>query len=445
MNPNRLTLSLTLSLAFSLAFSLAVYLVVYRLAWFQQLGPLRNLAATLVATLPLAAAVWAARGTRQPLRRDLLLMAGGAVALRLCVPLDLLDSSDDAYRYLWDGLVINAGINPFSHAPEAPQLSYLRDTIFHPHLFRPDMRTVYPPLAEAWFWVAYRLHPGGFIGWKLVLLLHECASVALLALLLRRHARSPLQALVYAWSPLAVTQLFVGAHLDGLLVPWLLLSLVLSRDRPGWAGVALAASTLVRPLMVLCLPALAARRPLKEMVIICLAFAGACALGLAPFLSAGEGLVESLLVYADRWRFNGSIFLLAEGLLGHEPLLRPVIYGIIGAACLGSAWLPVSRPARYLLALGAYLALAPTVYPWYLLGTAALASLYPGPLAVTLPAMVGLSDLVFVNKALVGTWRVPATAHRLEYGLIYGLLLVGLTQKVAARLWPAPASPREGR
>ena len=423
----------TATLAACLAVSLLVYLLFYRLAWFQQLGPLRNLSATLAATLPLAAALWASRGTLQPSRRDLLLMLGGAVALRLCVPLDLLDSSDDAYRYLWDGLVLDAGINPFAFAPDSPQLAHLRDAVFFPHVFRPDMRTVYPPLAEAWFWVAYRLHPGGFVGWKLVLLAHEIASVVLLGLLIRRRDSSPLQALIYAWSPLAVTQLFVGAHMDGLLVPWVLLSLYLSRDRPGWAGVALAASALVRPLMVLCLPALAARRPLREAAMVSLAFAFACALGLAPLLSAGEALVESLLVYAEHWRFNGSLFQLFESQVKWHPGMRIPIYCTIAVGCLASAWIPVSRPARYVLALGTYFALAPTVYPWYLLGIAALASLYPGPLAVTLPAIIGLSDLVFVNKALGGKWQVPVVAHRLEYGLLYGLLLVGLVRSLWAR------------
>ena len=172
-------------------------------------------------------------------------------------------------------------------------------------------------------------------------------------------------------------------------------------------------------------------------VLVALGFSAACAVGLAPFFSAGEGLVESLLVYAAHWRFNGSLFLLADGLLGGWPWLRTCLYVTIGAVCLASAWIPVSRPARYMLALGAYLALAPTVYPWYLLGIAALASLYPGPLAVTLPAVVGLSDLVFVSKITSGAWKVPTVAHRLEYGLLSGLLLVGL----ARRLW-AKASTR---
>ena len=425
---------LTVTLAICLGLSMGVYLVVYGMDWLTPLGPLRNLAATLAATLPLALAVWAGQDRTQPARRDLFLMLGGALALRLCIPLELLDSSDDAYRYLWDGLVLDSGINPFAHAPGAPQLAHLRDTVFFPHVYRPDMRTVYPPLAELWFWVSYRIDPGGFVGWKLVLLGHECASVTLLLLLLRRLQLPPLRTLVYAWSPLAVTQLFVGAHLDGLLVPWCLLSLHLARRRPGWAAAALAASAMVRPLMLLCLPALAARRPLRQTLLVGLVFSVVFALGLAPFATAGAGLVESLLVYAEHWRFNGSLFLLLDDTLGYRPWLRPAVYATIAAACLGTAWLPLSRPARYLLALGSYLALAPTVYPWYLLAMAALASLYPGPLAVLLPLLLGLSDLVFVGHAPGGPWKVPALAHWLEYLLLYGLLLVPLARHLGARL-----------
>jgi len=108
--------------------------------------------------------------------------------------------------------------------------------VFHPAIFRPEMRTVYPPLAELWFWLAYRLSPSGFAAWKLILLGHELARRRILCRLLQRMNLPPLRALLYAWSPLAVVQLFSGAHLDGLLVPWCLLSLVLAPSRPFCAG-----------------------------------------------------------------------------------------------------------------------------------------------------------------------------------------------------------------
>jgi hypothetical protein len=412
-------------LAVCLAAGGAVYLVAFRTGALAPLGPLRNLAATLLACAPYAVAVWSAGEAVRPSRRELLLLAGGLVLLRSCLPLELLEGSDDAYRYLWDGLVQSHGLNPYAHPPQAGALAHLRDAAFYPAIYRPEMRTVYPPLAELWFWLAYRLSPSGFAGLKLILLLHDCASLALLVALLRRAGLPPARALVYAWSPLVLVQLFAGAHLDGLLVPWCLLSLYLAPRRPLLAGAALAAAAMVRPLMLLCLPALLTPRRLPDLKASALALLGFCAaagLLLAPYASAGRLMVESLLVYARRWRFNGSLFKLAEHALGwHDG--RPTVYVGIAVGSLASGLAPVERRTRYLLALGSYLALAPTVYPWYFVPVVALAALYrPGPLVVALSALIGISDLVFSHRLSTGLWEVPRTAWWLEYGMIYGLL-----------------------
>lgn len=401
----------------------AAHLTVYRTDLLAGLGPLRNLAATLLSSLPYALAVWVAARTTGAAWRQLALLLGGVVALRLCIPLDGLVGTDDAYRYLWDGRVLDHGINPFAHPPAAPALAPLREPVFHPHIYRPDMRTVYPPLAQAWFWVAYRLGPASFVGLKLVLLLHECVSALLLWALLRRGEDTPpLLAVAYAWSPLAVVQLQAGAHLDGLLVPWCLLAVLLAgRGRPVLAGLALAAATMVRPLMVLCLPALVGRRSTRQGLAVVGSYVLLCGALVAPLAGAGRGLVQSLWTYARHWRFNGSLFRLAEAALGRRRWLRPALYGAVGVGSLAAARAPAPLPARMLLALGIYFAFAPTVYPWYLVPVAALGALYPGPWLVALPGLVTISDLVFVSEARGGPWQVPAVALWIEYLALYGL------------------------
>lgn len=423
--PLRIPFRTTVALSGCLLLALLINLLIYRVegGWFSQLGALRNLAAVLLSTLPLAAAAYLGEGVSRLSRQHLLLLWGGMVALRLCIPWGVLEGSDDAFRYLWDGRVLDSGVNPFLHAPQAEPLRHLRESVFYPHIYRPDMRTVYPPLAQFWFWVAYRLSPDSFWGLKLILLIHDLATVALLLLLLRGRGLPPLRSLIYAWSPLALTQLFAAGHLDGVLIPWCLLSLLLSRRHPLAAGGALAASAMVRPLTCLCAPALTLRRPWQESLWAVLGFFSVAALLLSPFAAAGQGIFESLLVYAEHWRFNGSLFLAAEAMWGKEPWVRQALYIATAAVSLGAAALPLRLASRYMVALGSYFALAPTVYPWYLLGLAAIAILHSSTLALLLPALVSLSDLVLVSKAFGGPWQVPEMAYWVEYGLLYGLLL----------------------
>ena len=46
--------------------------------------------------------------------------------------------SSDVYRYLWDGHVQAAGINPYRYVPEADELSGLRDDKIYPNINRED-------------------------------------------------------------------------------------------------------------------------------------------------------------------------------------------------------------------------------------------------------------------------------------------------------------------
>ncbi len=395
--------------------------LVYRSALFSELGDLRNLVATLLTAIPFALSIWLAAGSRCD-RTQVVALVALAWLMRLAPPSDLIVATSDPPRYLWDGRVLRHGINPYLHAPQADALAPLRDGAVFPRIFRPDMRTVYPPLAELWFLFAALLSDGRFLGWKLVLLAHDTASVLLLVKLLRAAARPPLWAAAYAWSPLVVTQLFASAHLDALLVPWLLLTLLWAEKRPGRAGAALAAAALVRPLALLCLPSLVWRPDWRASLRSAGSFLGVYALGWLPFAGAGSGLWESLAVYSREWCFNASVFRLVEVALGPKPWLRTLSYIVIALGCAAIAALPLSLRRRSLLALWLYFALSPTVYPWYLVPLVALGALAPAPWVVALPVLAALSDTVYLHWPRAGPWEVGAPFIWLEYGFLGALL-----------------------
>jgi len=91
-----------------------------------------------VATECLAGLLWLAaiplvRRATLP-RHTLWIVLTAAVAMRaltLAAP-PLLSS--DIYRYVWDGRVQLAGINPYRYLPDAPELSFLRDAAVFPHV-----------------------------------------------------------------------------------------------------------------------------------------------------------------------------------------------------------------------------------------------------------------------------------------------------------------------
>ena len=60
-------------------------------------------------------------------RGRLLLIVGFAIAFRGLLIFTQPVISDDMYRYVWDGRVQAAGINPYAFPPEAAEVSALRD------------------------------------------------------------------------------------------------------------------------------------------------------------------------------------------------------------------------------------------------------------------------------------------------------------------------------
>ena len=59
--------------------------------------------------------------------------------------------SDDIYRYVWDGRVQLAGINPYRYAPEEDSLASLRDSTIYTAINHRQIPTIYPPLAQTFF------------------------------------------------------------------------------------------------------------------------------------------------------------------------------------------------------------------------------------------------------------------------------------------------------
>ena len=95
-----------------------------------------------------------------------------AVALRAAALAGPPTTTDDFYRYSWDGRVQAAGINPYEYTPCSTRLDHLREPwlwpeerpcplAYRPHgctrINRSGVPTIYPPVAEAWFAGIYRL------------------------------------------------------------------------------------------------------------------------------------------------------------------------------------------------------------------------------------------------------------------------------------------------
>lgn len=358
----------------------------------------------------------------------LVVMLVAAVLARVVLLPARPDLSTDIYRYAWEGRVVLHGANPFAVAPADSSLVTLRDgeysLINHRH-----MATIYPPLAQAVFAFAAWIHPG-VSTLKVLFVLFDLATLALLLFLLRARGRPPTHALVYAWNPLVILETAHSGHMDAIGVCFLILGIVLLERRRASAGyAALGASFLAKYTTVVLLPFLVVRRRWLGIAII----AVVALAGYLPFIEAGPRLLDSLRTYGGTWWFNGPPYMALAGVLG-DPVLSRRLLAAAGVAFAVAAAFRERDIARYaFLVVGSSLLVAPTVYPWYVIWIVPFLCLYPNRAWVAFTGLVALSYWVWVEYGSSGAWILPGWVLALEYVPFYALLAWEGTRRTVAR------------
>ncbi len=318
-------------------------------------------------------------------RRALFAVLAVAALMRLAVLLAPPYLSDDINRYVWDGRVEAAGINPYRYVPADQHLATLRDETIFPEINRADYApTIYPPVAEYVFFVGTRFRQS-LTAMKVTLVAFELAGVLLLLRLLH-DARLPRERiLIYAWHPLTLWEFAGSGHVDAAVVAFVVLALWARRHEKAWlTGSALAAAALVKFFPVVLFPALYRRWDWKMPV----AAAATALLAYLPFIGVGQAVLGFLPGYLQEeglqsgagfflWNLLGSVVPLEH--LGSAPYLA-----LSGAALLALAVRSLYRAqdrdfaSALTLAVAAMVLLSPH-YPWYFAWIVPLVCFSPRP------------------------------------------------------------------
>ena len=323
----------------------------------------------------------------------------GAVVLRI-IPLATLPS-DDAYRYVWEGRVQQAGHSPYVVPPDDPGLIELRDEdwarIGHPHF-----PAIYPPLAQLEFRLAVAIHPSIYTI-KVLHVLWDVLAVALLGLLLRARGRPPHLAAVYALCPLVLTAFAVEGHVDSAMLLLAVAAIwALETKRLGLAGAALGSAIAAKTMVVVLLPwfVLRAWRAAAVAVIV-------VGLWYLPFGTTGLEGLANLRRFGEMSEFFS--FLGSLKVLDLDTFAGRMIAVATCAVAVAFASIRCRDVARCAaLSLGAVILTLPVVHFWYL--TWALVFV---PLAFrwTWPVAAAACVLYFeasVRVAHTGEWLMPA-------------------------------------
>ncbi|WP_339667874.1 hypothetical protein [Dasania marina] len=156
--------------------------------------------------------------------------------------------ADDYLRYLFDGKLILAGINPYAVTPlSVPELGGA-------DIPKADIKTIYPPLAEGLFAISSWLG-GSLWHWRLLNLIPDLLGAAVFYRYLI-HRRLPGHWVVlWLWNPLILKEGLHAAHLD----IWTLFTVMLfvywaEKKKLSLAALALAAAVLLKLMPLILLP-----------------------------------------------------------------------------------------------------------------------------------------------------------------------------------------------
>lgn len=324
----------------------------------------------------------------------------GALLLRLALVGTPPLLSDDLYRYLWEGLALNMGENPYLAAPETfePTHSSSVGKVNHP-----ELTSIYPPLAMLWF--RFLAWAGGSPAWvQCCTVLVDLANVLLLAKLGTQLSRDSRGATLYALHPIPILACAVGGHIDTLALMMALCACASMRGvgASAWATAGALTKLLPAVLMLFCLRRHGWRASIGgafPVLLFVLAASG------SVLWEAGLASLDSLAMFTQHWSFNGLLYPWLAMLT--PAYARTLLTGLWLCGVTAFA-LRSSQPLTVLAAMGVGLLLcSPTVHPWYLLWAFGPLCVLMGR-AATLPLSFLLgSYAVLFSLHAGGAWAEP--------------------------------------
>jgi len=274
---------------------------------------------------------------RRPSAATLWIVLGGALALRLIVLGAPPFLSNDMYRYIWDGWVQGAGINPYRYIPADAHLAFLRDATVYPNINRANYaHTIYPPAAEMIFAAAAFLGKvlPPVLAMKLMMVALEGVGIWAMVRLLDIAGLPRARVVIYAWNPLPVWEFASNGHVDAIVICFGSLALLAAcANRRPLSAAALAIAVLAKFIPVLWAPILWRRWDWRFATI----FAALVVLFYLPYLGVGAGVFGFLGGYGRQ-----------EGIADGKGLF---LLAALGQFCA----LPGFAPKLYLLCLAALL------------------------------------------------------------------------------------------
>ncbi|MEM8928289.1 MAG: mannosyltransferase [Bacteroidota bacterium] len=353
--------------------------------------------------------------------------------------------SQDFYRFIWDGELINQGINPYIFTPneliENPKFQIPNSSALYDGMGSLSARhfSNYPPVNQFIFTISAFLGFGNVLGsiiWmRLLIIAADIGVVYLGRKLLQNLSQSPHLIFWYFLNPLVIIELTGNLHFEGVMLFFFVWAMYLiSSGHPNKAAPIYAASIMVKLVPVLFLPLFLRRLGLKKSILFYAWVGLSGLLFLFPFYNAQfiENYFQTIGLWFSNFEFNAGIYNLVKQAAVHYFEAKPWIlikeYGtlvkiltltlIVALALLRKHKKPSQLMNTMLLVLTTYYLLSATVHPWYLTFLLGLSIFTNYRFTILWSALVILSYYAYSQPDFKeNLWLLS-----LEYLLVFGYL-----------------------
>lgn len=375
-------------------------------------------------------AVWAAlKKPLKPHEKRFIWIA--AIVFRLTLAPLAPATSDDLYRYRWEGRLQTAGGNPYKVRPSDALWTELRDATFARIPGR-DFKAVYGPVVEllqrATYAGAERITSDPEMQTLWMKVPGAAFDIGVMALL-PEPAR-----IVWAWSPLVVYEFWGAGHNDSVAVFFVVAAVMLARRArwtPAFVSLGLGVASKLWPLLLL--PIFIGWkewRPIRWWQ--WMAAVPAIAI---PALFYGGPLVENMQVasgFLGGWRNNDSVYGLLLAAAKDIYTAKYAAFAIAVGASLFATWKRWPLERACLFALSALLLVSANVHAWYLTWLLPFAAMQRSLPVLLWTALIPLTYEAAIVWHATQVWPLPSPARWLIY--------VPVAAFAAARLltrWPS--------
>lgn len=328
--------------------------------------------------------------------------------------------SDDFYRFLWDGLIQENGINPYSHIPiELNDLvNFSNQDFLLENMNSPEFYSVYPPASQFLFYQAAKWSSGNIpiqvIILKCFVLLLESGSFFFLIKILQRLKLPTYLSSLYLLNPIVIIELSGNIHFEaGMIFGCLGAFYFWLYKKPLICSLFLSLGIIFKLWPILFLLPLFLDNKKKDSFIIMGSTAVFTILSFIPYYFPGmiENIFNSLQLYFTHFEFNAGLYQWVKftviNLLNYESWLSliPVYRASIIILMLAFLWRyrkVESKNNWMILSLGflsIYLLGSSVIHPWYIIPVLAFSIPFKIYFPVIWTMLLPLSYLAYGNES----------------------------------------------